>query len=59
MLLFGGVATFYDVILAPLFQMVEHHVLIEDLELLESDPSTFIKNMEPRFTRSHSSKWRR
>ena len=42
MLLFGGAAKFYDVILAPLFQMVEHHVSKEDLELLESDPSTFI-----------------
>ena len=30
-------------ILAPLFQMVEHHVSKEDLKLLESDPSTFIK----------------
>ena len=38
MLLFGGAAKFYDVILALLYQMVEHY----DLELLESDPSTFI-----------------
>ena len=43
MLLFGGAAKFYDVILAPLFQMVEHNISKEDLELLENDPSTFIK----------------
>ena len=43
MLLFGGAAKFYDVILAPLFQMVEHNISKEDLELLENDPSAFIK----------------
>ena len=41
-LLFGGAAKCYDVILVPLFQMIDDHILKEDLELLESDPSTFI-----------------
>ena len=43
MLLFGGAVNFYDMIFAPSFQMVEHHISKEDLELLESDLSTFIK----------------
>merc|ERR1711957_992483 len=42
-LLFGGAAKVYDVILAPLFQMVEQHVSKDDLELLDNDPSAFIK----------------
>ena len=40
---FGGAAKCYDVIPALLFQMAEHHVSKEDIELLESDQSIFIK----------------
>ena len=56
MLLFGGATKCYDVILAPLFQMVDHHILKDDLELLESDPSTFIKKYEAKIYEESSIK---
>jgi len=44
LLLGGGAGKVYDLVLDPLFSIIENKIPEDDLKLLESDPGKFIQN---------------